>query len=127
MLDSPIKTVSFMYTFLGAMVLQPEIQRRAQIELDSVLGQDHMPTFEDRSSLPFIDCIVLEVFRWNAITPLGIGRFIHSPFRVAHGDPGFPHMVIQEDEYLGYHIPKGSQILGNTWYVLTCNVSVSFV
>ncbi|KAI9572371.1 cytochrome P450 [Boletus coccyginus] len=94
-------TVSFMYTFLGAMVLRPEIQRRAQIELDSVLGQDHMPTFEDRSSLPFIDCIVLEVFRWNAITPLG-----------------FPHMVIQEDEYLGYHIPKGSQILGNTWAIL---------
>jgi len=68
-----------MYTFFGAMVLQPEIQRRAQIELDSVLGQDHMPTFEDRSLLPFIDCIVLEVLRWNAVTPLGIGCF-HSSF-----------------------------------------------
>jgi len=36
-------------------------------------------------------------------------------------------MVIQEDEYLGYRIPKGSQILGNTWYVLMCIVSFGFV
>lgn len=71
-----------MYTFFGAMALHPEIQRRAQIELDSVLGRDRdrLPTFEDRSSLPFIDCIVLEVLRWNIITPLGISRFARSSF-----------------------------------------------
>ncbi|KAF8547812.1 cytochrome P450 [Imleria badia] len=90
-----------MYIFLGAMVLDPDIQRRAQSELDSVLGQDRMPNFDDRSSLPFIDCIVLEVLRWNVVTPLG-----------------FPHMVIEEDEYLGYRIPKGSTVMGNTWAIL---------
>ena len=53
------------------MALCPDIQRQAQYELDSVLGQGRMPTFDDRSSLPFIDCIVFEVLRWNVITPLG--------------------------------------------------------
>ena len=67
-----------MYTFFGAMVLQPDIQRRAQNELDSVLGQDRMPSFDDRSSLPFIDCIVLEVLRWNVVTPLGTVSFASS-------------------------------------------------
>ncbi|KAG9316164.1 cytochrome P450 [Chiua virens] len=70
-------------------------------ELDSVLGRENLPTFDDRASLPFIDCIVLEVFRWNVVTPLG-----------------FPHMVIDEDEYLGYRIPKGSMVLGNNWVIL---------
>ena len=63
-----------MYTFIGSMVLHPDVQRRAQIELDSVLDQDRLPTLDDRPSLSFIDCIVLEVFRWNVITPLGIAR-----------------------------------------------------
>ena len=72
-LNPSVKTVSSMYTFIGAMVLYPDIQHRAQSELDSVLGHDRMPTFEDRPSLPFIDCIALEVLRWNVVTPLGIG------------------------------------------------------
>ena len=63
-----------MYSFIGSMVLHPHVQRRAQIELNSVLYQDRFPTLDDRPSLPFIDCIVLEVFRWNVITPLGIAR-----------------------------------------------------
>lgn len=94
-------TVSLMYTLLGAMVLQPDIQHQAQSELDSVLGQDRLPTFDDRPSLPFIDCIILEALRWNIVTPLG-----------------FPHMVIEEDEYLGYRIPKGSTVVGNAWAIL---------
>ncbi|KAI6103414.1 cytochrome P450 [Pisolithus sp. B1] len=30
----------------------------------------------------------------------------------------FPHMVIEEDEYLGYRIPKGSTVVGNAWAIL---------
>ena len=66
-----------MYTFLGSMVLYPDVQRRAQIELDALLGQDRLPTFDDRPLLPFIDAIVLEVLRWNVITPLGM--IFHLP------------------------------------------------
>ena len=61
-----------MYTFFGAMVLYPDVQRQAQRELDTVLGQDRLPTFDDRPSLPFTDAIVLEVLRWNVVTPLGM-------------------------------------------------------
>ena len=79
-----------MYTFFGIMALRPDIQRQAQCELDSVLGQDRMPTFDDRSSLPFIDCIVFEVLRWNVITPLGRGHFAGSSFRVCSQQHRFP-------------------------------------
>ena len=116
MFKSFAQSVSLMFAFMGVMVLYPEVQRRAQCELDAILGHERLPVFDDRLSLPFIDAIVLEVLRWNVVTPLGMVSLLPS-FRVAHAHPGFPHMVTEEDEYLGYRIPKGAAVVGNMWYV----------
>ena len=53
------------------MVLHPEIQRKAQAEVDRVIGSDRLPTFADQSSLPYVDALVKEVLRWKPVTPLG--------------------------------------------------------
>ena len=53
------------------MLLHPDIQRKAQDELDSVVGRERLPTFEDRPELPFVDAIYKEVLRWRPISPLG--------------------------------------------------------
>lgn len=55
------------------MTLHPDIQSQAQHEIDSVIGSDweRLPTFADRSSLPFVNAIVLELLRWNPAVPLG--------------------------------------------------------
>ena len=57
--------------FLVAMLLYPNVQQKAQDELDSVIGRDRLPTFEDRPRLPFIDAMCKEVLRWRLVTPLG--------------------------------------------------------
>jgi cytochrome P450 len=57
--------------FLLVMVLYPDVQTRAQAEIDSVVGRDRLPTFEDRASLPYVDAVVREVLRWRPIGPLG--------------------------------------------------------
>ena len=95
MLNSSTQSVSLMFAFLGVMVLYPDVQRRAQSELDTVLGQERLPTFDDRQSLPFIDAIVLEVLRWNVVTPLGIVSLLsfvpnrsRSPRLSSHGNRG---------------------------------------
>ncbi|KIJ65802.1 hypothetical protein HYDPIDRAFT_109823 [Hydnomerulius pinastri MD-312] len=88
-------------TFFIAMVLYPAVQKRAQTEIDNIVGRDRLPTFGDRSSLPYVDALVLEILRWNVVAPLGI-----------------PHLVTQDDEYLGYHIAKGSAVAGNTWAIM---------
>ena len=45
------------------MVLHPEIQKRAQVEIDAVVGPSRLPTFHDRSSLPYMDYVVHETLR----------------------------------------------------------------
>ncbi|KAM0239281.1 hypothetical protein ACHAPO_003252 [Fusarium lateritium] len=49
--------------FVLNMVLHPEIQRKAQDELDAVIGPGKLPEFSDRSSLPYIEHIVQEIYR----------------------------------------------------------------
>lgn len=53
------------------MTLHPEIQKKAQAEIDSVVGNDRLPSLSDRGSLPYTEAIVLELLRWNPVTPLG--------------------------------------------------------
>jgi cytochrome P450 len=54
------------------MVLHPEIQARAQQELDGFVGQDRLPTFQDFDNLPYIRAIVKEILRWRGVGHLGM-------------------------------------------------------
>jgi len=45
------------------MVLHPEIQKKAQAELDAVIGPGDLPRFSDRPRLPYIEHIVQETYR----------------------------------------------------------------
>ena len=65
------KTVSATMSFFLAMALHPEVQARAQAEIDAVTHGTRMPELEDRERLPYIDAIVAEVFRWHGILPFG--------------------------------------------------------
>ena len=58
------------------MTLNPDIQKRAQAEVDRLLGRswERLPTFADRPHLPYVNAIVLEVLRWNPAVPLGTSR-----------------------------------------------------
>jgi len=57
--------------FVLAMVLYPDVQKRAHAEIDSVIGKYRLPAFEDRASLPYVGAIIREVLRWEPIVPLG--------------------------------------------------------
>ena len=57
-------SVSGMNTFILMMVCHPEIQAKAQEELDRVLGKDVLPSFEDEPSLPYMDALVKEILRY---------------------------------------------------------------
>jgi len=54
-----------------ALVCHPELQKRAQAELDSVVGTDRLPDFKDRENLPYLDAIIKETQRIYPVAPLG--------------------------------------------------------
>ena len=60
-----------METFFLVMCTHPLTQHAAQAELDSVIGNDRLPSISDRAQLPYIDALMKEVLRWSPIAPLG--------------------------------------------------------
>jgi cytochrome P450 len=67
-------TVSTIYSLFLAMTLFPDVQKKAQAEIDAVVGLDRLPSFVDRDSLPYIDALVKEVLRWNVVAPTGFAH-----------------------------------------------------
>ena len=57
-------------TFVLAMLLHPEVQRKAHEELDSVVGSDRLPEYEDEPNLPYITAIHREATRCAYVTLL---------------------------------------------------------
>ncbi|KAH9917357.1 cytochrome P450 [Amylocystis lapponica] len=91
-------TISSVGSFFLAMLRYPEVQRKAQEEIDRIVGPDRLPEFSDEKLLPYVTAVVKEVLRWQPVTPLGI-----------------PHKLSEADQYKGYHFPAGSIVVGNVW------------
>jgi cytochrome P450 len=53
------------------MAIYPEVQKKAQAEIDTVVGPNRLPDFGDRHSLPYINAIMKELMRWYLVLPLG--------------------------------------------------------
>ncbi|KAJ2912765.1 hypothetical protein MD484_g7648, partial [Candolleomyces efflorescens] len=94
-------TVAYLHTFILAMLLHPAVLKKAQAEMDQVVGNRRLPTLEDRDSLPYFDCVLKEVLRWNPLVPLGM-----------------PHRLMEDDYYRDFVIPGGSTVLVNIYSIL---------
>jgi cytochrome P450 len=94
-LDPPLAgsdtTVSLLLAWQLAMLHHPEVQKRAQMEVDKLCGRSRLPDFNDRPLMPYVEAVLLETMRWHAIVPLSL-----------------PHRAMHDDEYNGYHIPAGT-------------------
>lgn len=53
------------------MSLNPEVQKKAQAEIDAVVGKGKLPEFTDRTGLPYVNALCKEVFRIHTIVPTG--------------------------------------------------------
>ncbi|KAJ5372095.1 hypothetical protein N7517_004101 [Penicillium concentricum] len=84
--------------FFLVMMLFPDVQRKAQAEMDELFGKPTLPLATDRERLPYVDAIVKETIRWHTVAPMGI-----------------PHKTDEDDIINGYLIPKNAIILPNIW------------
>ncbi|KIJ35862.1 hypothetical protein M422DRAFT_261816 [Sphaerobolus stellatus SS14] len=95
--DTTVKTLT---TFVLAMVLFPDVQKKVQEELDAVLEGIRLPEFEDMAALPYTIATYKETM-WHPLFPLGVA-----------------HAATQDDVIDGYFIPKGAIVFGNSWFLL---------
>lgn len=89
-------TSSAFHSFFLMMLLYPDIQSKAQAEIDEITGGQRLPTIADRPQLPYLNAVITEVLRYCSIAPLGM-----------------PHVACEDDVFDGYLIPKGTIIMTN--------------
>ena len=82
---------SIILAFIHAMIKFPEVQKKAQAEIDGVVGADCSPRWEHYSQLPYIAMIVKETMRWRPVTPLAF------PHCTSEGMPIFFCSVFHTD------------------------------
>jgi hypothetical protein len=102
------------------MTLYPEVQRKAQEEIDRVIGNSRLPDDVEQDDLPYVQAVLKEVLRWHPVTPLSTSLLssVQNTNTTAH--PGVAHRVTQSDVYEGYFIPAGSIIIPNVWCAPSC-------
>jgi cytochrome P450 len=109
-------TASLAMSWVLMMVLNPTWLKKLQVELDSVVGKDRLPTFDDLPRLPMVRAVIKEVARLRPVTAGG-NSLLCKTVMVASVDSisGIPHKNTKDDVYDGYFIPKGSIIYPNLW------------
>ena len=74
--------------------------KKAQKQLDEVLGGERLPEQSDMDQLPYISAIVKETLRWAPPDPIGSA-----------------HRLMEDDIYKGMFIPAGATVMENIWSV----------
>ena len=64
------QTMTLVLQFFLAMIENPDAMTKAQKEIDSVVGNDRLPTFADRKNLPYIEALFNECLRYSVGVPL---------------------------------------------------------
>ncbi|CCO32744.1 O-methylsterigmatocystin oxidoreductase Short=OMST oxidoreductase [Rhizoctonia solani AG-1 IB] len=94
-------TTHVIMVFFLMMALYPEVARRAQEEIDTVVGRGRIPDFPDRELLPYVEALLQEVMRISPPSALGL-----------------PHTALEDIDFQGYRIPKNTTIHPNIWGML---------
>src|SRR5260221_11840951 len=106
-------TVAAFKWFLVAMLLFPDVQKKAQDELDYVIGRDRLPTFEDRPRLPYVDAVCKEVLPSFLLVSLVFNDSSrHAKYRsiiasIPSSVAGVPQNATQNEFHESFFIPKG--------------------
>jgi cytochrome P450 len=80
------------------MAKYPEIQTKAQEEIDRVVGDSRLPSMLDQPNLPYVNAVISEVLRCGPIVPMGLA-----------------HKLRVDDVFNGYFLPKDSILFANIW------------
>ncbi|XP_070561927.1 cytochrome P450 2U1-like [Ptychodera flava] len=82
------------------LCLNQDIQENCFSEIKNAIGLENTPSYADKTKLPYVEAVLLEVQRIASIVPIGIAR-----------------SMMEDAELYGYNIPKGAMVMPNFWAV----------
>nr|QNC49775.1 cytochrome P450 76A112 [Leucophyllum frutescens] len=85
---------------MSELLRNPDVLKKLQDEVDGVVGRDRTVKESDLNSLPYLQATVKEILRLHPVFPMLL-----------------PRNSMQETEFMGYDIPKDTQIFVNTWAI----------
>ncbi|KAJ8320952.1 hypothetical protein KUTeg_002539 [Tegillarca granosa] len=88
------------WSMIQILISRPEVQKKLQEEVDTVVGHDRLPSLSDKSSMPYTEAVLYETLRYISHIPLAV-----------------PHSNSRDSKLKGYDIKKGSMILINVWNI----------
>ena len=68
-MDTGEQTICVIMTFILAMLHHPAVYRRLQAEIDGAVGRERLPQLDDRRALPYMECVLKEVYRYVQVLP----------------------------------------------------------
>ncbi|CAH1775328.1 unnamed protein product [Owenia fusiformis] len=84
-------------TFLLTLITYPDVQKKLQNEVDTVIGQREVK-MEYREEMPYLNATLLELLRYISHVPLAV-----------------PHKTTVDTSVVGYDIPKNTQVFMNLY------------
>jgi len=85
---------------LAELIRHPDVLKKAQQELDAVVGRDRLVSETDLPRLTYLTAVIKETFRLHPSTPLSL-----------------PRVAAEECEVDGFRIPAGTTLLVNVWAI----------
>ncbi|KAF2307501.1 hypothetical protein GH714_029208 [Hevea brasiliensis] len=85
---------------MAELLRKPETMKKVKEELNIVIGQNRKVEESDIDNLPYLQAVLKETFRLHPAVPLLLSR-----------------NTIQDTNFMGYHIPKNTQVFVNAWAI----------
>ncbi|KAK5554819.1 hypothetical protein LTR46_007023 [Exophiala xenobiotica] len=93
-------TSAYLNSFILNMTGNPHVMKKAQEEIDRVVGEDRLPDWADEPQLPYLRAIIKELLRMRPPNKFGI-----------------QHYTTADDWYNGFFIPKDTVVVLNWWAI----------
>ena len=103
--------------FYICMALNPDVQAKAQAEIDLVTGGSRPVSLDDRSHLPYCLALLKEVSRWHVVVPTGLFRQSGEE-EIYNGKCHRSSRTFLSQSASGKCIPARTIVMPNIWYVL---------